>query len=355
MKRILNLVACASVIALFFPGKVKAQQDPMYSQYMFNQLSVNPAYAGVRDILTMTALYRKQWVGVSGAPTTLTLSADTPMKNQKMALGFNLVSDKIGISKTMVINVAYAYRLMFSNGGLLHLGLQGGINQYRADYSSVNTAYDNSGPADVAFAQSTSSIFPNFGFGAYYYTGRFFVGAAVPKMLKNNLAGTNSPTIDFTSYPNRQNRHLFITTGYTFDLNQDWDLRPSMLIKGVHGAPLEMDLNVNAWWKSKVGAGLSYRSADAVVVMLQFQAKDELNFGYAYDMTLSKFSGTNSGSHELMLRYEPHAKDALKGRARLVNRKTSYNKPKKNNLRKKASYKKRKKNIRRRRIGKISG
>lgn len=332
------------------PKRAQAQQDPMYSQYMFNQLSVNPAYAGVREMLTMTALYRKQWMGVSGAPTTVTFSADSPIRNQKMALGFNLVSDQIGISKTMVINLSYAYRIMFSNGGRLSLGLQGGINQYRADYSSVNTSYDNAGPADGAFAKSTSSIFPNFGFGAYYHTGKFFIGAAVPKMIKNNLAGTNSPTIDFTSYPNRQNRHMFITTGYTFDLNQDWDLRPSLLLKGVHGAPLEMDINVNAWWKNKVGGGLSYRTADAVVIMLQFQVKDEFQFGYSYDMTTSKFSGTNRGSHELMLRYEPNAKEQIKSRARFANKKSSYNKPKKKNYRK-ASYKKKN----RRRIGKISG
>lgn len=352
MKRILKLLACFTVLVTLSPRIVHAQQDPMYSQYMFNQLAVNPAYAGVRDMLTMTALYRKQWVGVSGAPTTVSFSADTPIKNQKMALGFNLVSDKIGISKTMVINVSYAYRVMFSNGGRLSLGLQGGINQYRADYSSVNTSYSNAGPADGAFAKSTSSIFPNFGFGAYYHTGKFFIGLAVPKMIKNNLAGTNNPTIDFTTYPNRQNRHMFINTGYAFDLNEDWDLRPSLLLKGVHGAPLEMDININAWWKDKVGGGLSYRTADAVVIMLQFQAKEEFQFGYAYDMTVSKFSGTNRGSHELMLRYEPHAKEQLKNHAKFSNtKKTSYNKPTKKNIRKRASYKKKN----RRTIGKISG
>ncbi len=349
MNRILKLLLCALGFCAICTGNLKAQQDPMYSQYMFNMLSVNPAYAGSREVLSMTALYRKQWVGVSGAPTTLTFSADAPIRNQKMALGVNLVSDKIGISKNMMINVCYAYRIMFVNGGVLSLGLQGGINQYRADYSSVNTAFNGTGPLpDDAFAESVSSMFPNFGFGAYYYTGRFYLGLAVPKMIKNNLAGTNRPTLDFTSFPNRQNRHLFITSGYSFDMNPEWTLKPSVLVKGVHGAPLEMDININAWWREKVGAGVSYRTADAIVAMIQFQAKPELNFGYAYDMTLSQFSGTNSGSHELMLRYEPQAKQMQKSRARFANKKASYNKPNKKNYRKKFKAKKR-------RRGKISG
>lgn len=320
-----------------------AQQDPMYSQYMFNGLSVNPAFAGVRETPTMTALYRKQWVGIDGAPTTFTFSADAPIRNQRMALGLNLVQDKIGISNNLMINFAYAYRVIFSNQGKLSLGLQAGINQYRADYSSVETSMTPV-QGDNAFGKSTTSIFPNFGFGAYYYTRKFFVGVGIPKMIKNNLSGTNKPTIDFTSYPNRQNRHLFITTGYSFDLNADWTLKPSLLLKGVHGAPLELDVNANIWWKEKVGGGLSYRTSDAIIAMVQFQAKDELQFGYAYDMTISRYSGTNSGSHELMLRYEPFAKDAKKTQALAAKRKNSYNKAGKKNYKKRAKYKRRPKN-----------
>ena len=342
MKKKFTLPVCVLMILMFGQGKLQAQQDPMYSQYLFNMLTVNPAYTGNHQTLSATGLYRKQWVGIEGAPTTFTFSVDGPIKNQKMALGANIVSDKIGISKTMMINISYAYRISLINGGMLSLGLQGGINQYRADYSSVTTYYPGLDPppqADPAFASSVGSIFPNFGFGAYYNTGKFFAGIGVPKMLKNNLSGTNSPTIDFSSYPNRQNRHMFITTGYTFDLNLDWKLKPSVMIKGVHGAPLEMDINVNAWWKEKVGAGLSYRTADAMVAMLQLQVKPEINFGYAYDMTLSKFSGTNSGSHELMLQYQPKAKKMQESRARFNAKKTSYNKPTK---KRKPAYKRNK-------------
>jgi len=299
---------------------------------------VNPAYAGVRGTPSLTALYRKQWVGIDGAPTTFTFSADAPIRNQKMALGVNLVQDKIGISNNLMLNLIYAYHIRFANDGKLSLGLQAGINQFKADYSSVETSL-TPGQIDDAFGYSTTSIFPNFGFGAYYYTGKFFVGAGVPKMIKNNLSGTNSPTLDFTSYPNRQNRHLFVTTGYTFDLNPEWALKPSMMLKGVHGAPLELDVNLMTWWKEMLGVGLSYRTADAVVAMVQLQVKDELQFGYAYDMTISQFAGSNSGSHELMLRYEPFAKEAKKKQAQVSRRKTSYNKPNKRQYQKKRTSK----------------
>lgn len=288
--------------------RVNAQQDPMYSQYMFNMLAVNPAYAGTREMVSMTAMYRKQWVGIEGAPTTLTLGIDAPIKNQRMALGLNVINDKIGISSDMTINAVYAYRVMFSNYGVLSLGLQAGVNQYQADYSSVKTSTYYGGSADdPAFANAMNSLFPNAGFGAYYYTNRFFASIGVPRLIKNNLSGENNPTVDFTSFPNRQNRHMFVSSGYTFDLDQDWQLKPSVMIKGVKGAPVEADVNIGAWWKQTLGFAISYRSADAIVAMLEIKPKKEIHLGYAYDYTVSGLRGTNSGSHEIMLRYEPQA------------------------------------------------
>jgi type IX secretion system PorP/SprF family membrane protein len=317
MKRFLTL----SLFLLLTAGaRVWAQQDPMYSQYMFNMLSVNPAYSGSREQLSFTTLYRKQWVGIDGAPTTFTFSADSPIRNQRMALGLNVVSDRIGISKTLMVNVCYAYRIRFNNDGVLSLGIQGGINQYSADYASVSTSQTTGGTPDNAFAGSVNNLFPNFGFGVYYYTQKFYVGVASPKMIKNNLSGENRPTLDFTSFPNRQNRHLFVTAGYAFDITEDITLKPSALLKGVKGAPLAGDINLNVWWKKKVGAGLSYRTAAALLAMIELEVKPEIHFGYAYDMSLGGLRGTNSGSHELMLRYEPNAKKTASQRSKYNNR-----------------------------------
>lgn len=322
--------------------ELHAQQDPMYSQYMFNMSSINPAYAGVREMLTMTALYRQQWVGMEGAPTTLTLSLDAPIKKQKMALGVNIVSDKIGIAEDLMINALYAYRVYFANRGVLSLGLQAGVNQRSADYASVATATYYGGSADdPAFASSLRGFFPNFGFGAYYYSQRFFAGVGVPRMLKNNLRGDNQPTLDFTSFANRQTRHMFVSAGYSFDLNQDWSAKPSVMIKGVRGAPIEGDINCNLWWKNTLGGGLSYRTADAVIAMIEFKPRKEIHIGYAYDYTVSGLAGTNAGSHEIMLRYEPHAakvKSSQYQSRRFGNNKMSMRKKQKLQIKKRKAY-----------------
>lgn len=308
MKRILKITFIFVCSLTVTTENLFAQQDPMYSQYMFNMLSVNPAYAGAREMVSMTAMYRQQWVGIEGAPTTLTFGIDAPIKHQRMALGLNVVNDKIGITKDLMINAVYAYRIRFINNGALSFGLQAGVNQHSADLASVNTTtYYGGSSNDKAFSASMSNLFPNFGFGAYYYTDRFFASAGVPRMLKNNLRGENNPTMDFTSFPNRQNRHMFLSAGYIFDLNEDWTAKPSIMLKGVYGAPMAGDINANFWWKNTIGGGVSYRSEDAVVAMLEFRPRKEFQFGYAYDMTISGLAGTNSGSHELMLRYEPHA------------------------------------------------
>ena len=338
------LVLLASLTSI----SVNAQQDPMYSQYMFNMVSVNPAYTGARDMLTMTAMYRKQWVGVEGAPTTMTFSIDAPVKNQRMALGLNVVNDQIGISKNLTMNALYAYRVRFNNRAILSLGLQAGLGQYSADYTSVRTSNNYGGTdSDRAFGSNVSQFFPNAGFGAYYYSNRFFAGIGVPKLIKNNLAGLNRPTLDFTSFMNRQNRHMFISSGYTFDLNQDWQAKPSVMVKGVKGAPLQTDINFNAWWKNSVGAGISYRTSDAVVAMVEFKPRKEIHIGYAFDYTVSQFSGANGGSHELLLRYEPHASKVRPQSSSVYKSRPAYkSNPKKYQTKKRKQINKRRSKIR---------
>lgn len=338
----LILLSLVSLLTLTTKDGI-CQQDPMYSQYMFNMLSVNPAYAGTRGSLSVTSLYRKQWAGIVGAPTTITFSADAPVKNQKMALGFNIVSDKIGISKDLMINALYAYRVYFSNAGVLSLGLQAGVNQYSADYTSVKTATPYGGSTnDRAFGKAMNDFFPNAGFGAYYYTTHFYAGVGIPRLIKNNLRGENKPTLDFTSFPNRQNRHFFLSSGYTFDLDQDWQVKPSAMVKIVKGAPVEADVNANVWWKKTVGAGLSYRTADALVAMLQFKPKKEFEFGYAYDYTVSAFAGSNTGSHELFVRYEPFASKVKTRTSQFRTKKFNQLKKKKHRSANRKAYKLRK-------------
>lgn len=284
-------------------GPVFGQQDPMYSQYMFNMLAVNPAYAGSREVLSLTALGRRQWVGIDGAPTTYTFSADMPIRNKKIGLGLNFSNDKLGIMSNTAANLSYAYRLRINKKGILAMGLQGGFNQYRAAYGSVNYTQNSSYNPDPAFSSNISRFMPNIGAGIWYSTDRFYAGLSVPKLLRNKLDDMGNAANDM-NYQNRQNLHYFITAGYVFTLNDVLKLKPSALVKVVHGSPVQLDLNANLWIHDVVAIGASYRSGDSIDALLEFQITPQLRIGYAYDFTLTKLQQYNSGSHEVMIRYE---------------------------------------------------
>jgi len=281
----------------------QAQQDAMYSQYMFNMLTVNPAYAGSRDVLSTTAMYRRQWLNIDGAPTTALVSADMPIKGEKMGLGLMVVNDKIGITNTLGVYGSYAYRIRMRERGTLSLGLSGGASNYSANLSRVETS--NDGVFDPAFSQNLSKWMPNFGAGIYYSTDRFYLGASLPHLMNNSLGSTTKISLLKAEKTNAsQYRHLFFMAGYVFKVSPTVACKPSILTKYVSNAPLEIDLNANFWFQDKIGIGASYRSADGMVAMVEFQLSKQLRFGYAYDFPLTRLSKYTTGSHEVLLRYE---------------------------------------------------
>ncbi|MBT1706396.1 PorP/SprF family type IX secretion system membrane protein [Chryseosolibacter indicus] len=281
----------ALLLALGFCMDALAQQDAMYSQYMFNMLSVNPAYAGSRDVLSATAMKRWQWVNMDGAPETLTFTADMPVWHEKIGLGISFVNDQIGVTKNSSLYTSYSYRIRFLSGGTLAFGLQAGFTNMKANYLSLYTTTRN----DQVFMENINEWLPNFGAGAYYSTDNFYVGLSAPHLINNTIIkGTESV----------QKQHFFITAGYVFRTSEVVSLKPSLLFKYVDGAPLEGDVNINVWFHDKVAVGASYRTGDAVVALAEFQINQQLRFGYAYDMTLTRIKAYSSGSHEIMLRYE---------------------------------------------------
>ncbi len=281
-------------------GAAKAQQDAMYTQYMFNTLAINPAYAGSRNVLSVTGLFRSQWIGIDGAPETQTLSFDTSIPGKRVGLGLQVFNDKIGITRTTGAYASYAYRIRMERGTLA-LGLQAGFAKYRADFTSVRL---NSGsPVDYAFNYNLNELLPNFGAGAYYNSDRFYVGVSVPHLLNNKLNNPSSVVVT-NGLVARQYLHLFITSGYVFNMGDDFKLKPSFLFKGAMGAPVQLDVNANFWIKDKISLGAQYRTGDAFAALMELQISDQLRMGYSYDRTISKLQTYNSGSHEVMLRYE---------------------------------------------------
>ena len=286
------------VWCLCFKTKTHAQQDPHYTQYMYNTLSVNPAYAGSRGHTTITALGRTQWVGFEGAPDTQTLSYDTPLGYSRLGLGINLVNDKIGPSHETYLDGNISYSIETGSEGNLAFGLKLGGRVLNIDWS-LGRVNDPNG--DNTFAQNINNRFlPTIGAGIYYYESKWYVGLSVPNFLGSEHYD-NDENIGQVAI---ERLHFFLISGYVFDLSESIKFKPAMLFKGVAGAPLSLDLSANFLFEEKFRAGIAWRWGDSIAALLGVQASESLHIGYAYDLTTSNYNVVNSGTHEVMIRYE---------------------------------------------------
>ncbi len=275
--------------------QLRAQQEAMYTQYMFNGLALNPAYAGSHESLSATLLFRDQWTGLPGAPSTQTFSIHSPIRNAKIALGLQVIHDKIAIFNQYGVNGSYAYRI-FTDKGTISLGMQLGFTSYNADLSALGPQ----DPTDPVFQGDVNKVMPNFGAGIYYYTDKFYLGLSAPQLVTNSLT-EDVIEIDTDA---RQERHYFLTAGYMFELSHNVKLKPNILIKAVEGAPIQMDLNANFLFSEVLWLGVSWRSLSDFNGLVEIQLTDQLLLGYSYDFaTTTDLSRINSGSHELMLNY----------------------------------------------------
>ena len=283
-----------------FNSKLFAQTEPMYSQYMYNMLGVNPAYAGNREALSLNFFQRNQWVGIKGAPNTTSISMDQSIKEGKMGWGLQVYDDRLGVESATGFNGMLSTRVQVSEKGILSGGLSLGMMNYRINLNDVNNRNNPNDPSFISI-DNPSKWNPSLGMGIYYNTDRFYAGLATPSILKARLASYENM---ITSIQTSNAFHLFANAGYVFDINEDVKLKPSTMIKMVSGAPIETDINLNVWLKDLLGFGASYRTGDAFVGMVELQATSNLRFGYAYDMPFNPLKYFTKGSHELMLRYE---------------------------------------------------
>ncbi len=272
-----------------------AQQDPHFSQYMFNGLVLNPAYAGSRDVLSTTLIYRNQWAGMDGAPKTGTFSIHAPSADQNHGFGLSFVSDNIGASSDATINLSYAYRIKVGKKARLALGLQGMVMNYKLATSEVRTG----GPGDPAYTgQDVNLWMPNAGAGLYLNSDRYYAGFSVPHLISNKLNG------DVAGLDSKRYMHSNLTAGAVFRLGNSVKFKPSFLLKMAPASPLSLDLNASFLFKEMLWLGVSYRTQDAVVFILELQATRQLRIGYAYDLNTSALNAYNSGSHELMIGFD---------------------------------------------------
>ncbi len=272
---------------------VRAQQDPMYSQYMFNTLAFNPAYAGSADVLTAMALSRHQWVGFAGAPSTQTLSIHSPLPGQTLSLGGTLIHDVTGPAKQSSLFMDAAYRIRTGPETRLSFGLKGGINFFQADIASLSTV-----ESDPSNASISGKILPNIGFGMFWHSPTYYVGVSAPKLLENTIGA------DGGVVTNREFRHYFLMGGYVIDVNRDLKFKPSLMMRVVQGAPLSLDLNANFLLRDKVWFGGMYRLNSGLGFMAQYRFNEQLRGGYAFDLTTTRIGAYNAGTHEIMVSYD---------------------------------------------------
>lgn len=275
-----------------------AQQVPLTSQYLMNRLVVNPAYAGALDFYSASLSYRKQWVGMDGAPSTQNFTLHGPALKGKLGLGLVAFRDVIGVTKQNNISASFAYKIKTKQKQVLSLGIGASAVFLNNNWASIKTTNDG----DVAFdANSPTYIFPDFSAGIFYKTPKYYVGFSIPMFLQHQFNASSSSvnmSNDFSNY------NYLLELGSNFKITNKIELKPSLMSRYMPNSVYQVDVNLLADYNNLIAFGISYRTQDAVVGMIQFHVNDQIIFGYAFDQTLSKLQKYNNGSHEVYLRYD---------------------------------------------------
>lgn len=271
-----------------------AQQDAQYTQYMYNTININPAYAGSRGVMSIFGLHRTQWVGLDGAPTTNAFSLNTPINNSNLGIGFSLVNDRIGPTSDNTISADISYTVPMNEDYKLSFGIKASGNIFNLDTDKLTPAQAN----DPNLNNFNNEFSPNFGAGVYLHSDKLYLGLSVPNFLQDSKYNDN----DVAVFQERMN--FYFIGGYVFDVSPSIKFKPAFLTKMVTGAPLQVDASANFLFFDKLMLGGAYRWDAAVSALAGFQITDGLFIGYSYDMETTRLRRFNSGSHEVFLRFE---------------------------------------------------
>lgn len=278
----------------------KAQYDAMFTQYMFNEMFINPGYTGSKDAMAVNLLHRQQWLNFPGRPVTTTFSLHGPLMKNKMGVGLSVLNERIGKLDRNLIYVSYAYRVKTDKKGTLALGLNAGVHNQTNRLSELKATDQG----DLQISQNTPSIIaPNFGFGLYYSTQKFYAGLSIPRLIDDgyeyNSRGAFTQRLRFDV----QKFHYYLTVGRVFEISEDLKLKPQAMVKMVANAPIQLDVNVNALIKNIVWAGLAYRTGSSASAILGVQVNPQFVVSYSYDYGLNAIQKYSQGSHEIALGY----------------------------------------------------
>jgi type IX secretion system PorP/SprF family membrane protein len=282
------------LFTILFTGLVSfAQQDAQFTQYMYNTININPAYAGSRGVMSIFALHRTQWVGLDGAPVTNTASINTPLNTKNLGLGVSIINDKIGPTDENTISADLSYTVPTSEKFKLSFGLKATANLFSLDASKLNPVQ-----SDPSIRDYNNKFTPNVGAGIYYHSDKAYVGLSIPNFIETSRYDDNEVAIF------KEKITYYLIGGYVFDLDYNLKFKPALLTKMVSGAPLQVDVSGNFLINDKFTVGVAYRWSAAVSAMVGFQITDGLYIGYGYDLETTRLANYNAGSHEVFLRYD---------------------------------------------------
>ena len=300
MNRVINIGLFALLLCAVLPAT--GQQDPQYTQYMYNMQAVNPAYAGSRGNLSVVGLHRSQWVGLEGAPETQSLSVHSPIGLGRVGLGLSLVRDELGPSRETYMMADFSYTINTSERGRLAFGLKAGAHLLDVDFTKLDVFF----PGDPRLQQNIDDrLSPVVGVGLYYHTEDWYVGLSAPNLLQTDHFDESNNS-NSTSFVAEERIHYFLTAGYVFELSDSVLFKPATLVKAVSGAPLQLDVSANFLFSERFTLGAAWRWDAAVSGLVGYQISDQLMLGFAYDRETTDLGNTkfNDGSYEVFLRFD---------------------------------------------------
>jgi type IX secretion system PorP/SprF family membrane protein len=297
---IVDKIRKAVLALLMLSGPIYSigQQDPMYTQYIFNLQTINPAYAGSWQTLGFLALSRYQWVGFTGHPTTQTFSFQTPLSSQNVGIGFNVVHDKVGSERRIMVNVDYSYRVSINDLVSLRFGLKGGFTNYNNDLASLQP-YPDGIPDPALMGVIDNKFMPNVGFGMFLSSSKYYLSLSVPRLIQNSF---HENTENFSKMS--EVRQLYFAGGMVFNLSENIKFKPTFMTKAIVGSPFQYDISANFLLAEKFWIGGMYRSGDAFGAIAQWIINSRFRIGYAADFPITELKGYQQGVHEVMISYE---------------------------------------------------
>lgn len=305
LKQMLNKTVLPLLVLLLVSGVCYGQQESHFTQFMYNKLTLNPAYAGVRGIPSLTALYRKQWIGFEGAPTAKLLSFDAPIFGDKVGFGLTVSNQTLGIQNNWFATMAYSYHVKVSEKSSFRVGLQGSMKFQGLDFADPGVFIREIDDQAILENETANDIYANFGAGLYYTYQNTYIGVSVPNFFPGEIGFSDNTDLRLVA---ETAQHYYAMAGTMIPVSEKIDIKPAVLAKYVQNAPFDMDVNVMLVYDKKFNVGMSYRMGgtgigESVDLLMMYQ-HNQIALGLAYDLTISDLSSYNSGSFEAMIRYD---------------------------------------------------